>query len=77
MRQTIQKFIESELLSGVTIDGDQELLVSGMLDSLGVMRLVSFIDNKLGIRVPPGDIKLRNFETLDAIVEYLDAKHSR
>lgn len=76
MRQTIQKFIESELLSGVTIDGDQELLVSGMLDSLGVMRLVSFIDNKLGIRVPPGDVKLRNFATLDAIVEYLDAKHS-
>ena len=76
MRQAIREFIETELLSGTTLQEDQELLISGLVDSLGVMKLVAFIDKELGIRVPHADIKLRNFATIDAIATYLEAKQA-
>jgi acyl carrier protein len=76
MRQAIRAFIVTELLSGTDVTDDQELLVSGLVDSLGVMRLVAFIDKDLGIRVPHADIKLRNFATIDAITGYLEVKQA-
>lgn len=76
MKQTIHKFIEADLLSGQKIDEDQELLLSGLVDSLGVMKLIAFIDKDLGIRVPHSDIKLRNFATINAITEYLQTKQA-
>ncbi len=76
MKQTIRDFIETDLLSGQKLEDDQELLLSGMVDSLGVMKLVSFIDKDLGIRVPHSDIKLRNFATIDAIANYLETKQA-
>ncbi len=76
MKQTIRDFIETDLLSGQKLEDDQELLLSGMVDSLGVMKLVSFIDKDLGIRVLHSDIKLRNFATIDAIANYLETKQA-
>lgn len=76
MRQAISEFIETELLSGKKLEADEELLLSGLVDSLGVMKLVSFIDKELGVRVPHADIKLRNFATIDAIVSYLDTNQN-
>lgn len=74
MRQAIKDFIATELLSGQTLADDDELLLSGMVDSLGVMKLIAFIDKELGIKVPHADIKLRNFSTIDALVSYLETK---
>ena len=77
MRQVIGDYIENELLSGTKLESDdQELLVSGLVDSLGVMKLISFIGKELDIRVPPADVKLRNFATINAIVDYLETKRT-
>lgn len=76
MRQSLHEFIKNELLSGQELEDDQELLLSGYVDSLGVMKLVSFIDKELGIRVPHAEIKLSNFSTINAIVEYLQTKQA-
>ncbi len=74
MLDTIKSFIETELLSGREIDSGENLLLSGLVDSLGVMRLVAFIEVKFGLKVPAADIKLVNFATLDAIVAYVGAR---
>lgn len=76
MKQAIRDFIVTELLSGQALEDDQELLLSGLVDSLGVMKLVSFIDKELGVRVPHADIKLRNFATINAISDYLQTKQT-
>lgn len=73
-KRVIHDYIEKELLSGRAITSDEELLVSEQLDSLAVMRLVAFIEKTLGIRIPPKDVKLANFATIDAISAYLSAQ---
>ncbi|MEO0422002.1 MAG: acyl carrier protein [Pseudomonadota bacterium] len=77
MRQQVIDFINDDLLADqddVTIGGDDELLVDGYLDSLGVMRLVTFIDSELGLAVPPQDITIENFRSVDVLVAYLEAR---
>lgn len=74
MRETIRRFIESELLSGHPVEDDEDLLVGGSVDSLGVMRLVAFIETTFALRVPAGDVRLPNFATVDAITAYLERR---
>jgi acyl carrier protein len=74
MRETIRRFIQRELLSDRRVEDDEQLLVGGAIDSLGVMRLVAFIEASFGIRVPAGDIRLPNFATLDAIAVYVERR---
>ena len=77
MHETIRTFIQSDLLSGRPVTNDEPLLLSGLVDSLGVMRLVAFLEKSFGFRVPAGDLKLSNFGTLDAIVAYVERQSSR
>ena len=70
----IQRFIETDLLSGRRIDPGEELLLSGLVDSLGVMRLVAFIESQFGFKIPAGDVKLANFETLESIATYVSGR---
>ncbi len=74
VRTTIQGFIQDQLLSGRQVEGGEDLLLSGLVDSLGVMRLVSFLESSFGFKVPAQDVKLANFATLDAIVTYAEAR---
>ena len=52
---------------------DDELLLSGMIDSLGIMLLVSFIAEKIGYEVPPQDVTIENFSTINILVDYLNS----
>ena len=72
-REMIRDFIEGEILGNPdqNLSFDDDLLMSGVLDSLAVMRLVDFIERKTGKRVPSNAITVENFETIDAIAGYL------
>ena len=77
MGPKIKRFIETQLVAGRKIADSEDLLLSGLVDSLGVMRLVAFIETNFGFKVPARDIKLANFSTLDAIVAYVETKAVR
>ncbi|MEM7193832.1 MAG: acyl carrier protein [Pseudomonadota bacterium] len=75
MRENITKFIESQLLGGKhVVNGDTDLLISGLIDSMGVMRLVGFIEEKLQHTVPAEDVTLEHFATVDTICSYLESR---
>ncbi len=50
---------------------DEDLLSSGILDSLGILQLVSFIEKTFGIRIPDEDVMFDNFQSVSAMVDYL------
>lgn len=69
-------FIERELAdNGAAIDLDDELLTTGKIDSLGLMRLVSFIGEEFSVTVPYEDILIENFKSVRAIDAYLQQRH--
>ncbi len=66
-------FVTEELLDEEEpVGANENLLADGMLDSLGMMRLVAYIDQELGYKVPPGDLVIENFRTIGLISDYLE-----
>ena len=73
MRERLARYISTELLnqSDLVIGDDDDLLTSGLLDSLSVMSVVYFIEQEAGIDVPAEDVTIENFESLSAIDAYV------
>lgn len=71
--EEIRQYIRGELLLDDTavIEDDQDLLLSETLDSLSVTRLVQHLESELGVTIPPEDVTLENFQSLNAIHAYL------
>jgi acyl carrier protein len=69
-------FIRQEILHGrkVALEPEQDLLSDGILDSLGILRVVSFIEQKLGVKVPDEDVVFENFNSIRAMADYV-AQH--
>lgn len=56
------------------LDRDHSLLESGVLDSFGVMTLLSFIEEEFRVRIPADQIEPANFETLSTITALVEAR---
>ena len=73
MKNALQSYVATTLLNGERpeLGEDTDLLTSGILDSLGVMMLVGFIETEIGVEVPPEDVTIENFRTIASIDDYL------
>lgn len=74
MKDTIIEYIQEDLLAGqedMDISADEELLESGLVDSIGVMRLIGFVEETYDLKVPPQDMTIENFRSVNAICDYL------
>lgn len=50
---------------------DEDLLGNGIIDSTGMMRLISFIEVEADITVPNEDMTIDHFMTLQHIEDYI------
>ncbi|WP_199258426.1 acyl carrier protein [Paracoccus binzhouensis] len=72
-KQALISYVQTELNLDQPIDGDTELFSTGMLDSVSMVGLIGFVESKAGVHVQPGDVTLDNFDTIDAILAYVDS----
>jgi acyl carrier protein len=56
------------------IEPGTDLLLSGLVDSLGVVMVSDWIQERLTIVIDPVDIVLENFQTVDAMTSYAIAR---
>ena len=56
------------------LPGSESLTQSGVLDSMGVLELVMFLEERFGITVPDEDTVPENLDTVDRIVRYVDGR---
>lgn len=67
-------FLNQEILAAPEGEGcaaDDELLLSGIVDSISVMRLVGHVEDAFGVVIPPEDVTIERFETVSAIAGYV------
>ena len=75
MNDIIIDYIKQQLLSGqvdIDLNPEEDLLGSGLIDSLGMIQLLAFIEEKFEVKVPPQDMTIENFMTVEAIGNYLE-----
>lgn len=73
VQSALLQFIQSELAIGrrQPIEAEDDLFTSGILDSLGVLQMVLFIEEQFGVKVPDEDVVFENFQSVAAIDAYL------
>ncbi len=49
------------------LTGDYRLIEKGVIDSLGMFKIITFLEDELGFEIPDDSLMVENFETLDAI----------
>ena len=77
MEAVINDYISRELVQDpalLPLGNATSLLETGVLDSLSLLRLVVFIQERFGIVVDDVDLIPENFDTVDAICAYLRSR---
>jgi acyl carrier protein len=69
----VETFIQVELLAGrkENFTESTDLVAEGIIDSLGLMRLVSFLEENCQVQVRDEEMVAENFRTLAAIQAFV------
>lgn len=75
MEQKIRNFIEKELLDDSTVDWDNEtdIISSGLIDSLSIVRLLVFLEDTFEINLDDS-LELDNFKSVISISNLVRSK---
>lgn len=74
MEQELIDFLQNEVvLDGTPIERDTDLLLGGAVDSLGVIRVTQWVEDYTGSPVEPGDVTLENFQSVAAIIGFVES----
>ena len=79
METVIKDYISRELVPNAALlplANDTSLLDSGILDSLSLLRLVVFLEERFGITMGDADLLPENFASLNTICAYLRSRES-
>lgn len=69
------EFIEGEIIvDDIALEAETDLLLTGAVDSLGVIRITHWMEETTGIVVDPSDVTLENFQTVAKMAAYLEAQ---
>jgi acyl carrier protein len=71
----IKTFIVEEFMPDVTVDdleSDYDLLEGGVVDSLGLLKVVAWLETEFDIGVDDAELGPESFRTVDAIKAFVD-----
>jgi len=73
MKKKIRDFLFNELIfvaEPEQFSDDEDLLEAG-LDSMGIMRLIMFIENEFGVTLPDTEIEPENVQSFNALEKWV------
>ncbi len=76
LTEKIREFISREFLYDrpeIELTDDLHLFDRGVIDSIGVIRLINFMRDEFKIEINPEDVLLENFETVARIAAMLQS----
>lgn len=78
VQQMMRDYITDSILfgDGEKLRVDVPLQENGILDSLGVLEVITFMEQEFGIEIADDEVILDNFETLRKMSEFVERKMS-
>jgi acyl carrier protein len=73
----IEKFVVEELMlknKGFKLDHNLSLIHEAVIDSIGLLRLIAFFEEKFGVVVEDDELIPEKFDTIDEMTEFILAK---
>jgi acyl carrier protein len=79
IKQSIREFVETSFLFREGREGladSESLLGAGLIDSTGILELVSYLESAFGIVVQDEEIVPENLDSVGQIAAYVEMKHA-
>jgi len=75
-KETIRHYIAQNMLFSETFGhaDDASFLEQGIIDSIGFMELVSFVQKEYGIEVGPEELVRENFDSVNKLAAFIGTK---
>jgi acyl carrier protein len=72
----IRQYMQTEIFKGLTeeVADDRPLIRDGLINSIGIMKLMTFMSDRLQVEFEDEDYRVENFETINNIMEFLKKK---
>ena len=68
IEQELIRYIQDNLIeSGDSVSADDPLIDLGLLDSVGLMQIIQFVESQAGVRIPDTDVVPDNFHSVATI----------
>lgn len=77
IERDLRKFLAENFIledGGAAIGADESLTDSGVLDSMGVLELITFIEEQYGFSVPDEDTLPENLDSVSRLVDYVERR---
>lgn len=75
VRDSVRQFIKDSFLVDEFAD-DDSFMATGIIDSLGVMQLVTFLESEFKISVSDRDLVPENFDSVARVVGFVERKRA-
>jgi methoxymalonate biosynthesis acyl carrier protein len=75
--ERIKGFVQENLIknkNGTELRETDDWLANGLVDSIGVIQIVSFVERELNTPIPEEDVTVDNFKSLKDIAKYLEQR---
>lgn len=75
IKTEIKKYIlEASLSDTKDIEGNDLIFEDGLLDSMGLLFLIEFLDETFDVKVSDEELNPKNFESINNIVSFVNDK---
>lgn len=78
--ETLARFFLKEGMSreaAIDITPDTDIIGEGLVDSLGIFKLIAFVEEEFKVTIEPNEVLLENFQTLRALRNLIAEKLGR
>jgi acyl carrier protein len=75
--ERIKGFVQKNVIknkNGVELRETDDWLANGLVDSIGIIQIVSFVEQELNAAIPEDDVTVDNFKSLKDIAKYLEQR---
>ena len=74
---TIKQYIVTEIMHELdqnVLDNEAALIEGGIIDSMNLIKLVLFIEEKYGVAITDEELDMDNFMTVNALTKFVNKK---
>ncbi len=77
LKDTLKKYVLEQFLPGEApeaLTDDVKLISDGIIDSLGSLKLVAFVEEKFGVQIEAHEIDADHLDSIDDIVGLISSR---
>ena len=76
MKVELAEYLAKVILKqpGRTIQSDEALLTSGLIDSFHLVDLALFVEDKFGVRIDDSELNASTFDSLDGLIALIQSR---